>query len=128
MRLKKEKNISNKPIITKKAAQAHHNKTASMDVPTVNKSKNIYLNKILQKNFGGQKLPMEPAHFRENYPNFQSNIQNILANEESRQKAKNFVLRLRNKQQNSPFTKSEYYKNNYSKTYLDFYDYNKKKV
>ena len=127
MRLKKDKITSTKPIITKRAVQAHHNKTSSMEVVPANKSKNIYLNKILQKNFGDQKLPMEPSHFKENYPNFQANIQNILADEESRQKAKNFVLRMRNKQVNSPLTKSEYNRNNYSKTYYDFYDYNKKK-
>ena len=91
----------------------------------IDKTQNIYLNKILQKNFGEQKLPMEPANFQKNYPNFQSNIQRILANEESRQKAKNFVIQMRYKQQNSPYVRSEYNRNQnylFSKTRNDFYD------
>ena len=118
MRLKREKIISTKPVTSTKPIQTHHNKTASMDVTCIDKTKNIYLNKILQKNFGGQKLPMEPANFQKNYPNFQSDIQRILANEESRQKAKNFVIQMRYKQQNSPYVKSEYNKN---QNYLLFF-------
>ena len=109
MRLKREKKISTKPVTSTKPIQTHHNKTSSMDMTCIDKKQNIYLNKILQKNFGEQKLPMEPANFQKNYPNFQSNIQRILANEESRQKAKNYVLKMRNKKL-SPNNKSEHHK------------------
>ena len=112
MRLKREKYISNNPPTTTKPPQSHHTKTSSMDETSSNKSKNIYLNKILQKNFETQRITIEPSNVQKNYQNFQSSIQSILANEESRQKAKNYVLKMRNKQV-SPNIKSEHNKKNY---------------
>ena len=92
-------------------------------------SKNIYLNKILQKNLGIKKVTIEQTIFQKNISNFQSNIQSILANEETRQKAKNYVLSIRNKA-NSPFNISNknIKGNNLSKTNYDgFYDKKNKK-
>ena len=125
MRLKREKYISNNPPTTTKPPQSHHTKTSSMDETSSNKSKNIYLNKILQKNFETQRITIEPSNVQKNYQNFQSSIQSILANEESRQKAKNYVLKMRNKQV-SPNIKSEHHKKKtmvFSKTNYDgFYN------
>ena len=57
-----------------------HNKTSSMDKRSTSKSKNIYLNKILEQNLGIQN--MEESMIQKNIPNFESSIQNILSNEE----------------------------------------------
>ena len=127
MRLRREKIISSNASTAIKQPTIHHNKTASMDVNANIKSKNIYLNKILQKNLGNQKVNIDQTNFQKNIPNFQSSIQSILANEETRQKAKNYVLKMRNRQgQNSPFhePKNLKYKNiNFSRTNYDgFYD------
>ena len=103
MRVKKEKITQNYIPYTIKQIQTHHNKTGSMDMISTSNSKNIYLNKILQKNLGNQRVNIDQTNFQKNIPNFQSSIQSILANEETRQKAKNYVLQMRNRQgQNSP--------------------------
>ena len=132
MRLKKDKNTttkSNNNIISSKQSGVHHNKNASMDVISAAKAKSIYLNKILQKNLGSQKMCIDQANLQQNYPNFQSSIQSILANEETRQKAKNYVIKLRNKQYTSPsYLNNNYIKNkNFSKTNYDFYEARQKK-
>ena len=98
MRLRKERNIiTNNYLISSKPPPSHHNKNSSMDIPPSAKEKNIYLNKILQKNLGSQRITIDQANLRENMHNFQSSIQSILANEESRQRAKNYVLNMRSK-------------------------------
>ena len=103
MRFKNEKISPNYSTNPTKQKTIHHNKTASMDVIPSSKAKHIYLNKILQKNLGIQKATIDQTNFQKNIPNFQSSIQSILANEETRQKAKNYVLQMRNRQgQNSP--------------------------
>ena len=64
--------------------------------------KNIYLNKILQKNLAEHKISI-----KDNMPNFQTSIQNIFSNEEKRQKAKNYIMNLRNKNATKPQYKVE---------------------
>ena len=130
MRLRKERNILNNNnflISSYKAQPMHHNKNASMDIPQNSKSKNLYLNKILQKNMDPQKANIAQTNIRENIPNFQSSVQSILGNEESRLKAKNFVLNMRSKRNNlSPYSiQNEYTKDRstFSNTYYDkFYN------
>ena len=133
MRLKREKITQNYATNPPKQKTIHHNKTSSMDVIPSSKAKHIYLNKILQKNLGIQKVTMDQTNFQKNIPNFQSSIQSILANEETRQKAKNYVLQMRNRQiQNSP---SKFPNDNlrnkditFSKTNYDgFYDLRQRK-
>jgi len=102
MRLTKEKIPSTYNLNSIKQTQIHHNKNSSMDMISPSKSKNIYLNKILQKNLGTQRANIDQTTLQKNIPNFQSSIQSILANEETRQKAKNYVLQMRCRQgQNS---------------------------
>ncbi len=129
MRLTKEKIPSTYNLNSNKQTQIHHNKNSSMDMISPSKSKNIYLNKILQKNLGTQRANIDQTTLQKNIPNFQSSIQSILANEETRQKAKNYVLQMRCRQgQNSSPSKlstdSLKSKNaNFSKTNYDgFYD------
>ena len=89
MRLNREKAEQNPRIVTKK--KSNHLKTSSMDnITTTTRTKNNYLNKILEKNLGNSKIA-------DNMPNFQSSIQSIFSNYEKRQKAKNYVMNLRNK-------------------------------
>ena len=57
-----------------------------MDSNLQPREQNIYLNKILQQNLGNQRVNLENTNFQKNIPNFQSSIQNILANEETSQK------------------------------------------
>ena len=133
MRVKREKISQNYIKNSNKQPKIYHVKTGSMDMISTSNSKSIYLNKILQKNLGTQKANIDQANFQKNFPNFQSSIQNILANEETLQKAKNFVLQMRNKQgQNSPISfHNDYLRNkniNLSKTnYNRFYDTNHNK-
>lgn len=122
MRLKREKYISKNPITnttnpTTNNIKIHQIKTSSMDRRNPMKAQNIYLNKVLQKNLGTEKLSQDPTNLQKNYQNFESSIQNIFSNEESRQKAKNYVLKIRNKQ-GSPLARSEYHdeKNDFTKT------------
>ena len=117
MRLKKEytKNITRKPPL-------RHNKTSSLDVIS-SKTKNIYLNKIIQNNLGPQTVNPEKNNIHKNIPNFQSSIQNILSDEETRQKAKNYVIQMRNKQAPlSPIPNGPLNKNSFSNTNDRFYD------
>ena len=108
MRLNKEKNNKqNKKVIPKKSI--NHNKTSSMDNIS-KKSRNIYLNKILERNLGNPKLVIDKESFKDNIQNFQTSIQNIFANDERRQKAKNYVINLRNKNNaQSPYHMEEEY-------------------
>ena len=132
MRLKKGK-ITPNYATTSTKQKIHHNKTSSMDVIPSSKAKHIYLNKILQKNLGIQKVNIDQTNFQKNIPNFQSSIQSILANEETRQKAKNYVLQMRNRQgQNSPSKfPNDFQRNkdiNFSNTNYDgFYDIRQRK-
>ena len=131
MRLRKERNIiTNNYLISSKPPPSHHNKNASMDIPPSAKEKNIYLNKILQKNLGSQRITIDQANLRENMHNFQSSIQSILANEESRQRAKNYVLNMRSKKgQLSPYSMQGDQRNKivFSNTNYDgFYDSKRK--
>ena len=131
MRLRKEKNIiTTTYLLSSKPPSYHHNKNASMDIPPSAKAKNIYLSRVLQKNLGSQRITIDQNNLRENMNNFQSSIQSILANEESRQRAKNYVLNMRSKKgQFSPYPiQSEpRNKNIYSNTNYDgFYDPKKK--
>jgi hypothetical protein len=130
MRLRKERNILNNNnflISTYKAQPMNRNKNSSMDIPQSSKTKNLYLNKILQKNLDPQKANIAQTNMRENIPNFQSSVQSILGNEEKRQKAKNFVLTMRSKRNNfSPNSiQNDYNKDSatFSNTYYDkFYN------
>ena len=130
MRLRKERNILNNNnflISTYKAQPMNRNKNSSMDIPQSSKTKNLYLNKILQKNLDPQKANIAQANMRENIPNFQSSVQSILGNEEKRQKAKNFVLTMRSKRNNfSPNSiQNDYNKDSatFSNTYYEkFYN------
>lgn len=130
MRLRKERNILNNNnflISSYKAQPMRHNKNSSMDIPQSSKSKNLYLNKILQKNMDPQKANIAQTNIRENIPNFQSSVQSILGNEEKRQKAKNYVLSMRSKRSNlSPYSIQNDYtkdKSTFSNTYYDkFYN------
>ena len=98
MRLNREKVKQNYKILSKK--RSNHLKTNSMDnISTSSRSKNIYLNKILQKNLAEHKISI-----KDNIQNFQTSIKNIFSDEEKRQKAKNYVMNLRNKNA----TKSQY--------------------
>ena len=123
MRLRKERIIPNNNFVYSSRQVVHHNKNASMDIPSNTKAKNIYLNKILQKNLGPQISSLEQSGLKDNLSNFQSNIRNILANEETRQKAKNFVLGMRyRREQNSPFAQQSDFnknRNNMSRTNYD---------
>ena len=133
MRVKREKISQNYIQNSSKQPKIHHIKTGSMDMISPSNSKNIYLNKILQKNLGVQRANIDQTNFQKNIPNFHSSIQSILANEETLQKAKNYVLQMRNKQlQNSPSKfHNDYLRNkkiNLSKTNYDgFYNTNQKK-
>jgi uncharacterized protein YpuA (DUF1002 family) len=104
MRLRKTKVTKNPiPIATPSSTIRKaplHNKNASMDL--INKKSqeeghSIYLNKILQKNLGMKRADADFPNFKENITNFQTSIQNILSNEESRQKAMRYVIGMRNK-------------------------------
>ena len=103
MRLNRERTKQNYRMISKK--QPNHLKTSSMDnISSSSKSKNIYLNKVLQKNFANSNKLL----IKDNIQNFQSSIQNIFSNDEKRQKAKNYVINLRSKNNTqSPFQKDE---------------------
>ena len=124
MRLRKEKYISKNPVnttttTTTKYTKIHNIKTSNMDKNDPSQSQNIYLNKILQQNLGNDKLSQEPTNLQKNYQKFQTSIQNIFSNEESRQKAKNYVLKIRNKKGSPLSTLSrneENKKNDLSKT------------
>ena len=127
MRLNKDKGrqSNNKALIKK---QSNHLKSTSMDnIPSSSRTKNIYLNKILQKNLGNNKLPLKGNIVQ----NFQTSIQNIFSNDEKRQKAKNYVLNLRSKNNNqSQYSLEDDYlsknKNNYfsKSNYGEFYNKN----
>ena len=127
MRLNKDKGrqSNNKALIKK---QSNHLKSTSMDnIPSSSRTKNIYLNKILQKNLGNNKLPLKGNIIQ----NFQTSIQNIFSNDEKRQKAKNYVLNLRSKNNNqSQYSLEDDYlsknKNNYfsKSNYGEFYNKN----
>jgi hypothetical protein len=62
-----------------------------------NNNQSLYLNKVLQKNLGPKKADSNYPYFKENISNFHSNIQNILSNEERRQKAMKYVIDMRNR-------------------------------
>ena len=68
MRLKREKITQNYATNPPKQKTIHHNKTSSMDVIPSSKAKHIYLNKILQKNLGIQKVTMDQTNFQKNIP------------------------------------------------------------
>ena len=96
MRLNKTKGRQqNNKLLIKK--QSNHLKSTSMDnIASSSRTKNIYLNKILQKNLGNNKMPLKDNIEQ----NFHSSIRNIFSNDERRQKAKNYVLNLRSKNNN----------------------------
>ena len=100
MRLKQKPKSNNKNISEKQSSRI---KSSSIDnIKSSSKSKNIYLNKILQKNLGKGKITLEKTSLKDNISNFHSSIQNILSNEERRKKAINYVINLRNKQGTQP--------------------------
>jgi hypothetical protein len=122
MRLKKTK-VSKNPIpiattISTVKKGPIHNKNASMDI--INKKSqeeghSIYLNKILQKNLGMKRADTDFPNFKENISNFQSSIQNILSNEESRQKAMRYVIGMRNKSRGASNASPFVIRNDYSR-------------
>ena len=99
MRLNKDKGrLANNKAFTKKPS--NHLKATSMDnIPSSSRTKSIYLNKILQKNLGNNKISLNKDNIAQN---FQSSIQNIFSNDEKRLKAKNYVLNLRNRSNAQP--------------------------
>ena len=73
-------------------------KNVSIDPPTQrSQTESVYLNKILKKNLGPKKTSSDFPNFKENIPNFHSSIQNILSNEENREKAMKYVINMRSK-------------------------------
>ena len=122
MRLKKTKVTKNPiplaaPTSTIRKAPLH-NKNASMDL--INKKSqeeghSIYLNKILQKNLGMKRADADFPNFKENITNFQTSIQNILSNEESRQKAMRYVIGMRNKSRGASNASPFVIRNDYSR-------------
>ena len=64
MRLRREKKTTMNIIKSTRKPPIHHNKTSSMDIDTSTNSKNIYLNKILQKNLGIQRVTIEQTIFK----------------------------------------------------------------
>ena len=122
MRLKKTKATKNPipiatPISTIRKAPLH-NKNASMDLITKKgqeEGHSIYLNKILQKNLGMKRADTDFPNFKENISNFQSSIQNILSNEESRQKAMRYVIGMRNKSRGASNASPFVIRNDYSR-------------
>ena len=122
MRLKKTKYAQNENIILanprqKKQNILHHNKNSSMDIIAKNSKEDstssIYFNKVLQKSIG--KTGKDFPNFKENISSFQSSIQKILSNEESRQKAMNYVMNLRNKSRGKGYPSLFVIGNNYEK-------------
>ena len=99
MRLNKDKGrLANNKAFTKKPS--NHLKATSMDnIPSSSRTKSIYLNKILQKNLGNNKISLSKDNIAQN---FQSSIQSIFSNDEKRLKAKNYVLNLRNRSNAQP--------------------------
>ena len=109
MKLKK-KSITNNNILStiNKNQTIHLNKNKKINInSTKNKNKNIYVNKILKESLGKTHPENE---INENFPNFHSNIRNILSNEENREKAIKYIVDMRKKQRKlSPsFPKSNY--------------------
>ena len=131
---KKEKITSNYTKNAPKKPLVQHIKTSSVDEIPSTKIKHVYLNKILKKNLG-PRSKLDEEIFQKNISNFQSSIQNILANEEIRQRAQNYVIQLRNKQ--GPLSPGNYpndyqrikNNNNLSRTNYDrFYDAKHKNI
>jgi hypothetical protein len=132
MRLKYEKNkMNNNKIIAKKKTN-HLKSSSTNNIFSSSYQKNIYLNKILNKNIGNTKLSNENIHYNDNIPNFQSKIQNINSNDEKYQKTKNYIINLRNRNiSESSYQNSVDYsqKKNLLSTYCSgFYNSIKKKT
>ena len=129
MRLNRDRPKQTNKIIPKR--QSKHLNLNSMDnISSDPKTKSIYLNRIIQKNFGNNNNKY-PA--KDNIQTFKSSIQNIFSNEEKRLKAKNYVVGLRNRNNpQSPFQIDEnYYSRNnkrkdifYGTNYNRFYNKN----
>ena len=82
MRLKYEKNkMNNNKIIAKKKTN-HLKSSSTNNIFSSSNQKNIYLNKIVNKNIGNTKLSNENIHYNDNILNFQSKMQNINSNDE----------------------------------------------
>ena len=109
MKLKKKSVINNNIFsIVNKTQNIHHNKNKKMNINSKNdKNKSIYVNKILKKSLGKNHPDNEIS---ENLPNFNSNIRNILSNEENREKAIKYIVSMRKRQRtiSPPFFKSNY--------------------
>ena len=103
MRLRKNripKNNPLNPVKTNKEIPSikKSEKNISMNVLTQrNQNESVYLNKILKKNLGTKKATSDFPNFKENIPNFHSSIQNILSNEENREKAMKYVINMRSR-------------------------------
>ena len=102
MRLTKPKS-KEKNYITKVPQKPHkHTKNISMDqISTkIDNNRSVYLHKVLVKNLGDQSPEMNFPNFKENIENFQSSIQNIFSNEEKKERAMKYVIKMRSKRGN----------------------------
>lgn len=96
MKLKKQNNNANKKISTIDQKKAfYRNKNSSMDNLKTNNKKGIYVNKILKETISKKK---QESELNDMYPNFNSNIRNILTNEEKREKAIRYIINMRKRQ------------------------------
>ena len=96
MKLKKQNNNANKKISTIDQKKAfYRNKNSSMDNLKSNNKKSIYVNKILKETISKKK---QESELNDMYPNFNSNIRNILTNEEKREKAIRYIINMRKRQ------------------------------
>ena len=103
MRLRKNRIPKNNPLNPAKTNKVipsikKSEKNINMDPLTQrNQNESVYLNKILKKNIGTKKATSDFPNFKENIPNFHSSIQNILSNEENREKAMKYVINMRSR-------------------------------
>ena len=92
-----------------KYKKKYHNKNASEDLNILkNTDSNIFLSKFLNNkniniNNNINKLKNEILK-KENLPNLKTNIQNIFANDEKKQKAIQYLIKIRKERNSSPST------------------------
>ena len=112
MRLRKDRVSKNNALNPKKTTKGvisfkKTEKNISIDPPSQrSQTESVYLNKILKKNLGPKRADSDFPNFKENIPNFHSSIQNILSNEENREKAMKYVINMRSRRDEislSPF-------------------------
>ena len=80
-----------------------HNKNASEDLNNLTNTKNYFLSKLINSNTNINKIKASNA-INEDLPNLKSNIQSIFSNDDKKQKAIQYLIKIRKDRNSSPST------------------------